>query len=284
MMGMLSPERYRISRRARPALLLLGLTLAIVSVPTAAHAITTLSQGFNTKDKLALGSIVSLINNSSDQVAAATHENVDSIYGIVIDDGSSLLSLSTDRTKQVQVATSGIVRVLVSNINGDIKQGDQITASSIAGVGMKATENVKVVGIAQGDLSKSNTTKQKYKDKDGKEQEVILGEVTVLLNVAYFFKQPEKTIIPSAIQDVANSMAGKDVKPLPILISLAIFVVSMVVVVSMVFSMIRSSIISIGRNPMSQSAVYRNLIQMSAVILVILGVTVVSIYMVLTRF
>lgn len=273
----------KASRSSRVVFLLAGLALAGLALPSAASALTTISQGFTSTDKLSQGSIVSLEKNTSDKVSAATSSNVDSIFGVVIHDGNSLLSLSNGQSSQVQVATSGIVQVLVSDINGKISQGDQITASPISGVGMKATDSVKVIGISQGELSDSRSSKQTYKDKAGKEQTVLLGEVPVLLNVSYYFKQPEKTIIPSAIQNVANALAGKTVKPLPIIISSAIFVVTLIVVVSIIYSMIRSSIISVGRNPMSQSAIYRNLTQMSALVVGILGVSVVSIYMILTR-
>lgn len=261
----------------------LAALLASVMMPAKAHAITTISQGFNTKDSLSIGSMVSLLKNTNDQVSAANTANVDNLFGVVITDGSSLLSLSTGTTKQVQVATSGVINVLVSDINGTINQSDQVTASPINGVGMKATNSAKVIGIAQGDLKDSRGTKQKIKDKDGKEQDVVLGEIPIQLNVTYFFKQPEKTVIPGAIQNVANALAGKTVKPLPIIISSAIFLVTLIVVASIIYSMIRSSIISVGRNPMAQSAVYRNVIQMSALVVGILGVAVVSIYMSLTK-
>jgi hypothetical protein len=58
----------------------------------------------------------------------------------------------------------------------------------------------------------------------------------------------------------------------------------LVVVVSIIYAMIRSSIISVGRNPMSQAAVYRDVLQMSALVVGIIGVATVSIYLVLTRF
>lgn len=264
--------------------------LAVIAVtgivPITAHALTTLSQGFMTKDKLSLGSIVSLQNNSSDQVSAASTGNIDSILGVVITGGNSLLTLSNGQAGQVQIATSGIEQVLVSDINGPISQGDQITASPINGVGMKATSSVKVVGIAQGTLGKGGgtTSKQTYKDAQGAEQSVMIGQVPVLINVAFYYKQPDKTIIPPVIQNLANALAGKTVKPVPILICLAIFIIALITVVSIVFAMIRSSIISVGRNPMSQSAVYRNLIQISALVLAILGVTIISIYLILSKF
>lgn len=267
----------------RPLAAILLAASAGFALTGTANAITTISQGFATKDKVSIGAIVSLQKGASDQVNAATTSNVGTLFGVVVNDGNSLLTLSNGEASQVQVASSGIVQVLVSDINGKVAHGDQITASPISGVGMKATDNIKVVGIAQGDMSDSHSRKTTYKDKDGKEQPVLLGEVPVLLNVSYFFKQPEKTIIPSTIQNVANALAGKAVKPLPIIISAAIFLVTLIVVVSIIYSMIRSSIISVGRNPMSQSAIYRNLIQMSALVVAILAVSVTTIYMILTR-
>ncbi|HET8883888.1 MAG TPA: hypothetical protein VFM68_00250 [Candidatus Saccharimonadales bacterium] len=268
------------SRYTRPWLLLVAvLTLAL---PIAASALTSLSQGFTTTEELPLGSIVSLKEDSSDQVVASSSNNVDSIIGVVINDGSSLLTLTNGQENQVQIATSGMAPVLVSDINGAISRGDHITASPIKGVGMKATSNAKSVGIAQSD-PRNSSDKHTYTDAQGKEQSVTLGEVSVLVNVAYYFSQPEKTVIPSALQDVANSFAGKTVDTLPILISAAIFLITLIVVASIIYSMIRSSIISVGRNPMSQSAIYRDVIQLSALVLGILTVAVIAIYLVLTR-
>lgn len=261
-----------------------SLVLCALVLPVSVSAITSLSQGFSTDEALSLGSIVSLKSNTTDRVIAASSSNADSILGVVINDGSSLLTLSNGQEDQVQVATSGMVSVLVSDINGEIKQGDSITASPVKGVGMKATSNAKVVGIAQGKPVNSDNTQQTYKDSENKDHPIRLGEVPVLINVSYYYKQPDKTIIPSAIQNVANALAGKTVNTTPILISGAIFIITLAVVVSIIYSMIRSSIISVGRNPMSQSAVYRDVIQLSALVLGILAVSLTSIYFILTRF
>lgn len=265
--------------------LLMPLALFIVSFvwTGSAHAVTPLSQSYSTDEKLSLGSLVSLKKNTADHVEAASPSNVDSLLGVVINADSSLLALSSEETNQAQIATSGSLQVLVSTINGPIARGDHITASPISGVGMKATDNVRIIGTAQGDLSESSGTKQTYKDKDGKEHTVTLGQIPVLVNVSYYFKEPEKTIVPGTIQNLANSLAGKPVKTLPIILSAAIFIVMLIVVSSITYSMIRSSIISVGRNPMSQSAIYRDLIQLSGLVLVILAVGLIAIYLILTR-
>jgi hypothetical protein len=263
---------------------LVAASLIVIALPAAAGAVTSLSQGFTSSEALPLGSIVSLKNNTTDQIVSSTTNNADNILGVVINDTSSLLTLSNGGDNQVQIATSGMVSVLVSDINGEITQGDPITASPIKGVGMKATSNTKVVGIAQGKPTTSGNTKQSYTDDKGQKQSLLLGEVPVLINVSYFYKQPDKTIIPSAVQNVANALAGKTVNAVPIIISAAIFILTLAVVISIIYSMIRSSIISVGRNPMSQSAVYRDVIQLSALVIGILAVALISIYFILTRF
>jgi hypothetical protein len=148
---------------------------------------------------------------------------------------------------------------------------------------MKANENVRVIGIAQSGLNSTNGSKETYTDKDGKKKSMLIGQIPIQVAVSYFFKEPDKTLVPAAIQNMANALAGKSVSTLPILISLAIFIVTIIVVVSIVFAMVRSSIISVGRNPMSQSAIYRDIIQLSALVLAILAIGMISIYLVLTR-
>ncbi len=280
---------WSVNAVARVGLLRCVLAVLVATLcgttPVIASALTPISQGFLTKSAPPMGTIVSLDKNSTDYVSPATVETGNGILGVVIQGNNSLLTVSDGKTNQVQVATSGVVPVLVSDINGDISAGDEITASPINGVGMKATTNAKVVGVAQNDLkTSSNNQTQAYTDKQGHKHTVLLGQVLVQVNVAYYYRQPDKTIVPQAIQNLANALAGKPVDSLPIIISMAIFIVTIVIIVTIIYSMIHSSIISVGRNPMSQAAIYRNLMQLSALVVATLGVAVVSIYMVLTRF
>jgi len=272
------------SKQNRAAGFWLAAAVCGLALPAAAHALTSISQGYVSSDNLSLGSMVSLQQDSSDHVSATTTANVNNILGVVIDSGNSLLSLSSGQEHQVQVATSGVVQVLVSNINGTVTSGDPVTASPLSGVGMKATSNSKVIGVAQDDMTNNNSSAESYTDKGGAKHDVRIGQLPVLVNVSYYYKQPDKTLIPSAVQNIANALAGKKVNALPILISMGIFLVTLIVVVSIIYSMIHSSIISVGRNPMSQSAVYRDLVGMSALVLGILAVAVIAIYLILRQF
>lgn len=256
---------------------------SLIALATPLHAVAIISQNYQTENSIPVGAIVSLNEGTTSNVSKASVTNVESLIGVVIDAGSAFISLTREPESEVQVATSGIVQVFVSDINGAVKRGDQITASPIVGVGMKATDNIRVVGIAQTDLDTNSGSRQKYKDSDGAEKETLIGQVSVLVNVSYFFKEPERTLVPSAIQNLANALAGKEVSTLPIILAGAVFIIMLIVVVSIIYSMIRSSIISVGRNPLSQSAIYRDLIQLSALVIGILGVGLIAIYLILTR-
>lgn len=256
---------------------------ALLAIALPAHAVAIISQNYQTSTAIPVGAIVSLKEGTTDTVGQASVSSVDTLIGVTIDAGSAFISLTREPDAEVQVATSGIVQVYASSINGDIVRGDQITASPISGVGMKATDNVRVVGIAQSNLDQNSGSMQKYKDSDGVEKETLIGQIPVLVNVSYFFKEPERTLVPSAIQNLANALAGKEVSTLPIILAAAIFIIMLIIVVSIIYSMIRSSIISVGRNPLSQSAIYRDLIQLSALVIGILGVGLIAIYLILTR-
>jgi hypothetical protein len=254
-----------------------------VLLPFGAGATQQITQSYATDGEITIGSIVSIKNSTNDTVVLANNNNVGNMMGVVVNPTNSVLSVTSDQKNSAEVATSGVLQVLVSDINGAIASGDQVTASPIDGVGMKASQNVRVIGIAQSALNSTNGSKESYTDKDGVKKSVLIGQIPLQVAVSYYFKEPDKTIVPAAIQNIANTLAGKPVSTLPILISIAIFIITIVVVVSIVFAMVRSSIISVGRNPMSQSAIYRDLIQLSALVMAILAVGMISIYLVLTR-
>ena len=80
------------------------------------------------------------------------------------------------------IALKGRVPVKVSTENGPIKIGDRITSSSLAGVGMKATDDSgMVVGFAIDNFD--GTTATSTASVNG--QEVKLGRVTVFINLGY---------------------------------------------------------------------------------------------------
>lgn len=256
-------------------------TLAVIT-PSPALAITTyIAESYTAEEALPMNSIVSLKSNSNDSVVAANTSNVDTMIGVTIDRNDASITVTNGKENQVQVAKSGTLQVLVSDINGAVEQGDYITASPINGVGMRATGSTKVIGIAQNSLT--GGVAQTIKNGDGSEQSVKVGTVPVLVSVSGYIEKSENSFIPRPVQEIANTLAGRTVSPLPILLSLGVFLVTLIVVTIIIYSMVRNGIISVGRNPLSSSAIYRNVIQLSVLVLGILVGAGVIIYFILTR-
>jgi F0F1-type ATP synthase membrane subunit c/vacuolar-type H+-ATPase subunit K len=77
------------------------------------------------------------------------------VLGVVSRDAAIVLNASGSN-KGVPVISIGTVYVLVSTQNGVIKKGDQITTSTIPGVGMKASKEGYIIGNALEDDTNPN--------------------------------------------------------------------------------------------------------------------------------
>jgi hypothetical protein len=194
-----------------------------------------------------------------------------------------LLELDADN-KEVQVVTSGVTYGLVSNINGDIKTGDKITTSPIRGVGMKAVESTVIIGTSQADFSTGNAVEQTIEQKGGNPKTVLISAVPIQVNVAFYQPpQQDATNLPPILNDLASSVAaGRQVPPVRILVALIILMVALISMAVLLYSSVRSSVISIGRNPLSEHAVYKSLWQVGLIVLGILLLTLIAIYLILT--
>ena len=246
-----------------------------------AQGTSAISQGFKTTETdLAIGALVSLTSGSQSTIQLGNTERINQLIGVVGD--KPLLELSNN-DKEVQVVISGTTSTLVSDINGDIKSGDKITASPINGVGMKASDSSLVVGTAQDDLGSTATTTRTINDKSGQPQSVKVGSVPVQINVTYYVAPDDNnSFLPPFLQSLANTVAGKEVSAIRVLISSLVLVFGFASIAILLYSSIRSSIISIGRNPLSEGAVRKSLFEVGATALGILLVMLIAIYLVLT--
>lgn len=284
--AVLPAPRFIAPRRLR--LVCAGLIIAaiFVSAPISIATSAAISQGYKSSEPVPAGALVSLDQANPLTVQPANRDRLESMLGVVVAPTDSLISFATE-ANQVQVATNGLASAMVSNIDGDIKKGDKITASPINGIGMKANTSTKVVGVAQADFDPNapGTTKKKIKDNAGKEYDISIGQLPILVDVAYYVKGTgdDKTPLPKFLQDLSTLIAGKKVSTARIIAGLVILLVGLASATILLYSSARSSIISIGRNPLSQKAVYKGLIQVFIVVLVILAVSFGVVYVIMTR-
>lgn len=241
--------------------IVLGMSV-LVSADSATPA-GAISQSYLTSStNIGQGVIVSLASASSDQVVPATTSNVSELVGVAAE--KPLLQLSNTSKSSVQIVTGGTTNVLVSDANGPVAVGDKITVSPISGIGMKAAGSAYIVGTAQKALATTKTVKEQIETKTGQFTTVDVGQLPVAINVVYYAVGSSSgslsSFVPSYFQNLANSLAGKSVSPLRVLLAMFALVVGFLTVALMLNTGIRSSLISLGRNPLAKSALRRGLI------------------------
>jgi len=97
------------------------------------------------------------------------------VIGVVSRDAGIILSSTTDKNS-VPVIAQGVVYVLVSTQQGNIKKEDLITTSTIPGIGVKATNSGYVLGSALEDYASNDPKK--------------VGKIAVNLSLHYFNSRP----------------------------------------------------------------------------------------------
>lgn len=275
-------EHYR--RRAWAITSLVCWLLLSPGVTLAANAI---AQSYSTTStSIAPGTLLSLVQSGSSQVEPA-HSNGSSTTPLVgVATTKPLLELSTSGEKSVQVAVGGTAQALVSDINGPVAAGDKIAASPIAGIGMRAVSSAEIVGSAQAGLSTVHTVTQTIDDKTGKAVTVKVGLIPLAVSVGYYSASSGGTLgafIPPILQNLANTISGKAVSPLRVLISLLTLLLGSITVIVMLNTAIHSGIISLGRNPLAGSALRKGLVDVILAALGVLAVTFVIVYAILTK-
>ncbi|GAC1502190.1 MAG: hypothetical protein NVS1B10_06870 [Candidatus Saccharimonadales bacterium] len=241
--------------------LTLGITLGLLvfAVGNSAAASSNLSHSYKSTTTLKVGSLVSLDPNQKDFVKLANKNNAQQLVGIAVAVDDSLLAVDQSPEK-VQVAISGTANVLVSTLNGAIRVGDQVAVSPFNGIGMKASPGSQVVGLARTSFDSQTTgsSSEEVKNSAGKTQQILVGYGTVGIAIGSANNQAGTSNI-NGLQKIAKSLTGHVVSTLRIILSFILAVVALSCLITLVYSSIYSTIISVGRNPLAKNAVFRTL-------------------------
>lgn len=251
---------------------LLGLIFVALSSPLSAQSVT---QGYSSDAKLQRGMVVSLNQDDPEKVEATNRENQTRIHGVVVAANDSTFTLSETEEK-TYVATVGKFETLVSTEAGAVAPGDFVAVSSIPGIAMKAGErDAFTVGKAveafdgSGSIFKSTLT-----DTLGEQREVEIKRVVVDVSVGPNpLLRPEDSSLPEFLKSATEAIAGKQVSAVRVYIGLVIIAAAAGISGSLLFSGIRSAVISIGRNPLSKKSVTKSVIQIvvSSIIIFLIG-------------
>lgn len=230
------------------------------------------SSGYKAETSLPTGMIVSLESQEERLVVPANKNNVGDLLGVVIGGSNSLLNLSTAESN-VQVVTSGVVDVLVTDSEGVISEGDSIAVSDINGIGQKGSEeDAKILGTAQADFSDSSF--KTVTTESGESRRIAVARIPVLVQVGGNPDLLQQTsYLPGFVQETANALAGEPVAPARIVIALVIITGGIAGSMILLYGAVSSTIISIGRNPLSDKSIYAGLVRM---VLIAVGVILLS--------
>ncbi len=259
-----------------------GLAIGLVFLlPVIAYA-SDIVEGFTSGNRLPSGVIVASTVNEETEVELAGSGNADRIVGVISNQQDGLLTF-TSRNTDVYVATSGTSQVYVSDLNGEIRQGDYITASPIKGVGMAADDTTSfVVGVALADYDVNNSTATTtVTDRTGGTKEVRIGKLQMEISPRNITvgESNQRQVFVSFL---GEAVAGKPVSQTQVVVAMLLFFVLLVLEGSILYGSIYSSVISIGRNPLARRAVYKNLAQVGGISIIVLLVGLGAIYVVLT--
>jgi len=250
----------------------------VASAVTAPQS-SAIAQGYrvdNGNGRVSEGALVSFTSdNPRDTVELAMTATASRLVGVA--DQNPAIAISSDKS-QVQVVLNGTTTALVSNINGTIHSGDKIAPSPIAGVGMKATTDGEVVGTTQSDFSISRTAS--IRDESGKKHSVQLGYVTLRVGTAYY-QAPGSNFLPPFIQNLAYSLAGRQVSLLRIILAGLVVLLGFMSAVILVYSGVRSAMQAIGRNPLAAANIRRGLYQILLIAIVLAGGGALASYLLL---
>ncbi|MBX4190655.1 hypothetical protein KW794_01060 [Candidatus Saccharibacteria bacterium] len=246
--------------------ILLLATVLLVAIFARAASADNVVQGYAASEPVQPGMVVTIDKAASKSVKPAPADNSNLIYGVAVDPSDAPITLVGQNSK-VFVATTGTYQVLVTAGAGPIKPGDYISMSSINGIAGKAQVGQPVIlGKAQSSFN-GNDNVVSTSDK------VKIGRVYISIGVAKNPLANSDPTLPFFLRKVANSVANRSVPVIRVYTALLIFLLAVVATVVILWSGVNSSLISLGRNPLSRHVIFSG---MYKVVFTGLGVLIIG--------
>ncbi len=256
--------------------------IAILMAPTA-YA-TAFTEGYQSSAPVSVGTVVSISKNSSTQIEDSTKDNDSRMVGVVANASSSIIDLQP-KGSNIRVAVSGEASVLVTDSNGEIKKGDYLIISPLAGIAAKdVTEAVasKYIGIAQESFSASSSGAQSVSASlsDGKQQTIHIGTIkaTILISER---KSGQGQQSKNFLTSLGEKLVGKQVSSLRVIASTVVFISVFSISGWILNASIKGSFVSLGRNPLAKVSIISNLMRVIILALVIFAAGLTAAYLVL---
>ncbi len=272
----------RLSHRKASLILISFFVTIILVVPVMAQEFT---QGYSTTKSLLRGSIVGITPGQENQVETINNDRNEDLLGVVVRSNDTAVTLTEDTTG-VFVATNGRFEVLVSNLGGPIKSGDIITTSPLSGIAKKAGTSEKLtIGKMLEDIDFNDQSRilaeTSVTDKEGATVVVKIARALAQINIGPNPDLQSEAKAPEFLISLSETIAGKPVSALRIYAGLIIIIVAGAISGSLLYSSVKTSITSIGRNPLSKNSVLTGLAQVVVISVIIFISGLVAVYLLL---
>lgn len=185
--------------------------------------------------------IGSIISNKGTHYIPAQEPFDTEMVGVIVEN-SSISITNPAQTPLHLIMSSGEAQILVSNSKGDIKKGDYITSSDIAGVGQKADKTGFVIGKATEDF---------YQPSDAQSD---LVWATVEPKYAYI-NNTVKTNLLDALRAGALSPLLNPLESLRYILAALIVAATFIIGFSTFGKTSGRTIEALGRNPLAQGSI-----------------------------
>lgn len=237
------------------------------------------SEGFSSDTQIQRGMLVALKNDGDRKIELLTAQNLDRFRGVVINKNDSPVTLSTDK-EQVFVANSGTQEVIVSAEGGEIKKGDYISISSVAGIGTKAgAEQPTVVGRASANFDKESGALGSI-DANNTKLQVTRIPVDIAPGKNPLQKQ-QNSNVPEFLAKASRGIAKKDVSLPRIYLAFTLLMVTSLICGVLLYGGVKGGLVSIGRNPLSKDLIVKNLVQVVLTSFIIFIIGLFAVYLIL---
>lgn len=258
----------------------IGLGIFLGATITLIHPAEAIARGYATDDpQLKTGMVAALSDESTPESPKAERASIaadNAIIGVTAALGSDLATvISSD--DQVYVQSSGEVNAFVSDINGEVTNGDPLTLSPLKGILMQAdkTTSQPVIGIALQPFDEGAIETKKIENDTG-EQEVKISMIRVSLDHRAFTGNTVRDE-SSSLERLGKALTGQQVAEIRVLSSLIIFVIVLVAEGGIIYGAVTSSITALGRNPLAKNLIIKEVgkVILVAVFVLALGVSVI---------
>lgn len=267
----------------------LGICMWSLVIILASHKLVSAQafiQSYESSGPLQQGIIVQLSQNTS-EVEPASQSAIYQTFGVVVNSSDAPVALTNSNSNgsQTFVASTGHYNVLVSDQNGPINSGNYITLSSINGVGMKNT-NTEPIVIGQAITSFGSNTPSvgtdTIKTASGRKEVVHLGLVQADISIGHnpLVTQIHSSV-PKVLQKLTIGVTGKNDPAWRIYLGMSVMLIIAILTSTMIYSAVRNSLIAIGRNPLSRSAIRKGFIRVIITALIIFISGILGVYLLL---